>query len=445
MRKLFGTDGIRGKADKPPFDDLTLWRIGFAIAAVAGSNGKSVLIAEDTRESGPRIAKAIGDGLIAGKRNVEDAGILPTPALSYVLSHTNLYRMGVMISASHNPYEDNGIKVLYGNGMKIPDELELKIETVLEGISAKEVGETGILSTAPGVHSQYLSDINSVFGSRIKRRLKKVVVDCANGATYKIARSILSNFIEEPVFINDKPDGKNINNNCGSTHLDSLRDVVLARSAEMGIAFDGDGDRALFVDHEGNTVDGDHILAFCAVGMKKIGELNDSGVVSTVMANFGLEEALNKNGILFHRIESVGDRYVWQKMLESGSVLGGEQSGHIIFRNHSVTGDGIITALKVIEMMSSARRSLKDLSSIVVKYPQFLLNVRVERKPPVESMSNLQRELSGVNADLAGKGRVSIRYSGTENLLRIMVEGNEQPLIEACADRLARAAALDIK
>jgi phosphoglucosamine mutase len=444
MRKLFGTDGIRGRADRFPFDDATLRRIGIAIASVA-DNGKGILIAEDTRESSPRIARSIGEGLRAGKRDIVDAGVFPTPALSYILNHSNRYSMGVMISASHNPFEDNGIKVLSGNGMKIPDELEMKIEAVLEKIPVDDSGFDEKHIPVSNVEAKYISDINSIFAPRIKKQIKKAVIDCANGATYNIAPEILTKYIENLTIINHDPDGKNINKDCGSTHLESLRKTVLEHSADLGIAFDGDGDRALFIDHEGSVIDGDHILAFCAAEMKKNGELGESGVVSTVMANFGLEEALQKSGIQFHRIESVGDRYVWQKMLETGSTLGGEQSGHIIFRNHSVTGDGIITALKVLEIMSASAKTLKELARLVRKYPQHLLNVRVERKPPIESMTALQSELGSVNADLSGKGRISVRYSGTENLLRIMVEGSDQTQIEACAARLARAAALDIK
>lgn len=444
MRKLFGTDGIRGRADRFPFDDATLRRIGLAIASVA-DNGKGILIAEDTRESSPRIARSIGEGLRAGKRDIVDAGVFPTPALSYILNHSNRYSMGVMISASHNPFEDNGIKVLSGNGMKIPDELEMKIEAVLEKIPVDDSGFDEKHIPVSNVEAKYISDINSIFTPRIKKQIKKAVIDCANGATYNIAPEILTKYIENLTIINHDPDGKNINKDCGSTHLESLRKTVLEHSADLGIAFDGDGDRALFIDHEGSVIDGDHILAFCAAEMKKSGELGESGVVSTVMANFGLEEALQKSGIQFHRIESVGDRYVWQKMLETGSTLGGEQSGHIIFRNHSVTGDGIITALKVLEIMSASAKTLKELARLVRKYPQHLLNVRVERKPPIESMTALQSELGSVNADLSGKGRISVRYSGTENLLRIMVEGSDQTQIEACAARLARAAALDIK
>jgi phosphoglucosamine mutase len=444
MRKLFGTDGIRGRADRFPFDDATLRRIGIAIASVA-DNGKGILIAEDTRESSPRIARSIGEGLRAGKRDIVDAGVFPTPALSYILNHSNRYSMGVMISASHNPFEDNGIKVLSGNGMKIPDELEMKIEAVLEKIPVDDSGFDEKHIPVSNVEAKYISDINSIFAPRIKKQIKKAVIDCANGATYNIAPEILTKYIENLTIINHDPDGKNINKDCGSTHLESLRKTVLEHSADLGIAFDGDGDRALFIDHEGSVIDGDHILAFCAAEMKKSGELGESGVVSTVMANFGLEEALQKSGIQFHRIESVGDRYVWQKMLETGSTLGGEQSGHIIFRNHSVTGDGIITALKVLEIMSASAKTLKELARLVRKYPQHLLNVRVERKPPIESMTALQSELGSVNADLSGKGRISVRYSGTENLLRIMIEGSDQTQIEACAARLARAAVLDIK
>jgi phosphoglucosamine mutase len=444
MRRLFGTDGIRGHADRPPFDDATLRRLGLAIAGIA-DNGKGILIAEDTRESSPRIARAIADGLNAGKKEVSSAGVFPTPALSFILNRSNAYAMGVMISASHNPYQDNGIKVLSGGGMKIADEVESRIEAEFEKISDIEIPENPNKFASSNVGDRYLENMYSIFSPRIRKRLGNAVIDCANGATFRIAPEILGRFIEKIHVINRNPDGKNINQDCGSTHLEALRDSVLQNGADFGVAFDGDGDRALFIDHEGNTVDGDHILAFCAVEMKNNSELSDAGVVSTVMANFGLEEALRKAGIPFHRIESVGDRYVWQRMLETGSVLGGEQSGHIIFRNHSVTGDGIITALKCMEIMSCTNRTLNSLASIVKKYPQRLLNVRVERKPPIESMSLLQAELAKVNSELAGKGRISIRYSGTENLLRIMIEGDDQPKIERCADRLARAAIEDIQ
>jgi phosphoglucosamine mutase len=444
MRRLFGTDGIRGHADKPPFDDATLRRLGLAIAGIA-PNGKGILIAEDTRESSPRIARAIADGLNAGEKKVANAGVFPTPALSFVLNRSNVYALGVMISASHNPYQDNGIKVLSGNGMKIADEVEAGIEEEFDKISGIEIHEAPDKFVSANVEERYLESVYSIFAPRIRKRLGKAVIDCANGATFHIAPELLGRFIEKIQVINSDPDGKNINRDCGSTHLKSLRDAVLQHNADFGVAFDGDGDRALFIDHEGNSVDGDHILAFCAIDMKNNSELSDAGVVSTVMANFGLEEALRNAGISFHRIESVGDRYVWQRMLETGSVLGGEQSGHIIFRNHSVTGDGIITALKCMEIMSRTGRTLQSLASIVKKYPQHLLNVKVERKPPIESLNVMQAELAKVNSELAGRGRISIRYSGTENLLRIMIEGDDQAKIERCADRLASAAIEDIR
>lgn len=444
MRRLFGTDGIRGRADLHPFDDDTLRRLGLAIARTA-DNGREILIAGDTRESGRRIAGAIADGLNAGGKTVANAGVFPTPALSFILNKSARYSLGVMISASHNPYQDNGIKILSGSGMKIPDEEESRIEAELDKIADTKITENPDRFKHEDVEASYIEAVFSDFSPRIAKRLGTAVIDCANGATHRIAPQLLGRFIEKIHVINDTPDGKNINHNCGSTHLEPLRASVLKNGADFGVAFDGDGDRALFIDHEGNTVDGDHILAFCAVEMKKNSELQDAGVVSTVMANFGLEEALLKAGIPFHRIDTVGDRYVWQRMLETGSVLGGEQSGHIIFKNHSVTGDGIITALKCMEIMSRTGRSLKDLASIVKKYPQHLLNVKVEKKPPIESLSLMQAELARVNTELGGKGRISVRYSGTENLLRIMIEGDDQTLIESCANRLAGAAIEDIR
>ncbi len=442
MKKLFGTDGIRGKADQYPFDDETLRKIGLAAGKISGNN-KNVLIARDTRESGERITRSLAEGLSAAGAVTLDAGVLPTPAVSYFLNHGDELALGIMISASHNPYMDNGIKIFNSNGHKLSDEQETEITKEIFETETVKPGNLELKDVSAEYTANYIKEITARFNGSIKTGLKKIVLDNANGATFKVAEPIFSNFAEKTIIIHDSPDGKNINHNCGSTHLDSLKEAVLREKADLGIAFDGDGDRALMVDNLGNVVDGDHILAITTDYLSSRKSFRGSGVVTTVMANYGLEKFIDSTGVKFYRT-NVGDRYVWQKMLETDSYIGGEQSGHIIFRDIGVTGDGIVTALKTLEIITSSGISLAEYAGNLVKYPQVLYNLYVKEKVPVDELPNFTRESDKISSSLSGKGRLIIRYSGTEDLLRIMVEGENENDINSFAKTLASIAEEEI-
>lgn len=443
MKKLFGTDGIRGNASKYPFDDHALVRMGRAIASIT-ANGRKILIGRDTRESGERILSSLARGLIIGGAEVFDAGVTPTPAISQFLAKGG-YSLGIVISASHNPFVDNGIKIFDKNGRKLSDGQEMEIEKMLADLPnvSDEANRGDIIAIAENLTSQYIKDILSKFEQNINRKIPKAVVDCANGATYRVAPEICGRFIDDIIVTHNEPDGKNINENCGSTHMEGLREKVLSTGSDVGIAFDGDGDRALFIDNKGNIIDGDHILAMLSLRLKENDSFKGSGLVSTIMANYGLEEAMNRANIKLYRT-NVGDRYVWEKMIETDSYIGGEQSGHIIFRDHGVTGDGIVTALSVLEIMSSTGQSLNELASCLTKFPQILRNLPVKSKVPIEDLHKFREAVIDTENKLNGRGRVVIRYSGTENLLRIMIEGDDEESIRRYAETLASVADREI-
>jgi phosphoglucosamine mutase len=437
--KLFGTDGIRGKADDPPLDRATVVRVGAALVRACGPSGRAmrVLVGRDTRESSLWIEAELARGLSSEEAEVTSTGVVPTPAVAYLTRHGG-FDAGIVISASHNPFEDNGIKVFGSPGEKLGEATERDVEKIVHDGSwqvdaaARPVFVSRDLSGAYLEHArQILGDAGPLGGSRI-------VLDCANGATAALAPRFFQSLGFQVDAIGVSPDGRNINLGCGSTHLDALRTRVLETGARLGIAFDGDGDRALFVDHAGKIVDGDAVLLMAADQLKREGRLPQNAIVATVMSNIGLEIALRDRGITIDRCQ-VGDKYVMEEMQRRGIALGGEQSGHVIFADHLMTGDGIGTALQVLRIMAATGKDLSELAAALVTYPQILVNVRVRERSDYMQVPAIAQAIGAVERRVDGQGRVLIRYSGTEPLLRIMIEGRDQGEIAAWAGEIADA------
>jgi phosphoglucosamine mutase len=441
--KLFGTDGIRGKAGHAPLIPETVARVGAALVKTMIANDPShrlrYVIGRDTRESGTWIEDELARGLTSEGATVVSAGVVPTPAIAY-LARTEGFDAGIVSSASHNPYEDNGIKVFGGSGTKLNAQLESSVESLVadhswnvprlrEDASARQA-ENQILSAH---YIQHLLEILKHAGSLAG---SKIVIDCANGATSPLAPALFRDLGFDVDAIGVAPDGKNINLNCGSTHLAGLAKAVVASKARLGVAFDGDGDRALFVDHTGKIVDGDAILLLAAIYLKDRGKLPGPAVVATVMSNIGLEIALRDRGIEMVRT-AVGDKYVMEEMVKRGFALGGEQSGHVIFSDHLFTGDGMATALNVLRVMADTGEELSTLAGALVTYPQVLVNVRVKQKTDLEQVPAIASTMRKVEEQLSGNGRLLVRYSGTEPLLRIMLEGKDDAEIKLWADQIA--------
>ena len=437
--KLFGTDGIRGKAGTSPLDPATVRRVGAAVVRAldrpAGSPAR-ILIGRDTRESGVWIERALADGFTSLGAEVISAGIVPTPAIAY-LTRTEGFDAGVVISASHNPFEDNGIKIFSGRGEKLDEDFEARIETFVS--EEAPVGEdAGKIGSDPDLGRHYVAHLRQILSSAGPLAGSRIVVDCANGATAPIAPDLFRSLDLDVEAIGVHPDGRNINLHCGSTHLELLRDTVLATDARLGIAFDGDGDRALFVDRDGKMVDGDAFLLIAADDLHRRGELRGGTVVATVMSNIGLELALRARNIELVRAP-VGDKYVMEEMTRRGAALGGEQSGHIILADHLFTGDGMATALTLLRIMADTARELDELAGALVTYPQVLVNVRVRERADYTKVPAIADAIDRVQQRVEGQGRVLIRYSGTEPLLRIMLEGKDDGDIRAWAHEIAEA------
>lgn len=444
-KKLFGTDGVRGEANRELTAKL-VFELGRAGAYVLGHHQKGAMIAvgKDTRLSGDLLEAALSAGICSVGCRVARLGIIPTPAVAYLTRVLKL-PAGVVISASHNPMQDNGIKFFGGDGYKLSDETEIEIEDLVAEAEDKlpfpvgeEVGNIHEIVEATEVYIKHLKQTVEVDFKGLK-----VVVDCANGAAYKAAPGVLQELGAEVTAINDFPNGVNINDNCGSTNPQSLQRAVLERDADLGFAHDGDADRVLAVDAEGNLVDGDQIMAMCALQLKKEGKLKGNHIVATVMSNMGLELALQEAGIAVLKTQ-VGDRYVLEKMIESGAVLGGEQSGHIIFLQYNTTGDGLITALQVLSVMQKSGRSLKELASQIHQLPQFLRNVRVKDKAKLQDNKNVWQAVALAECKLGKQGRVLLRPSGTEPLVRVMGEGMDEGLIRQIIDELAEVVAKEL-
>jgi phosphoglucosamine mutase len=441
--KLFGTDGIRGRVNRQPMTPENALRIGMAAAVVLKKehHGRNmVLIGKDTRLSGYMIESALTSGVCSMGMNVTLVGPLPTPGIAF-LTRTLRIDAGVVISASHNPFYDNGIKFFSHDGFKLPDEIENRIEDLvkddsLERYRAKgeEVGKAFRLDDATG---RYIEYIKSTLKKGMTFEGMKVVVDCANGAAYKTTPWLLRELGADVISINDRPDGININDRCGSTYMEDLQKAVVQQKADVGIAHDGDADRALLCDEKGRVVDGDQIMGMCAVAMAEKGKLRKDTVVATVMSNLGLEKYLGKNGIRLERTH-VGDRYVVEKMLANGYNFGGEQSGHIIFLDYNSTGDGQITALQVLNLMKNRGVSLSKLAAPIKLFPQVLINVEVEKKKDIRTVPAIMDAIRAAEQKLNGRGRVLVRPSGTEPKVRVMLEGDDIKLISSIGRQISK-------
>ena len=434
--KLFGTDGVRGVAGEWPLDPPTIARLGAAIARTHG-RGARIVLGRDTRESGPWIAREFARGAAAGAATVTDAGVLPTPGVAF-LAGSDDFDFGVVLSASHNPFADNGIKVFAGGGRKFGEEQERAVETVVADASWQIDGAPDAALKKADFIDPYLAHVRRLLPSAGRLAGARIAIDMANGATTTTAVRLFEALGFDVVALGNEPDGRNINLACGSTHPALLAGAVVSKSCRAGIAFDGDGDRAIFVDHRGHIVDGDAVLLILALDLKRRGRLAGDTVVSTVMSNVGLEIALKERGITMIRTP-VGDKYVMEAMQAGGFVLGGEQSGHVILAEHLPTGDGMATALAVLRVMESTGRELADLASELKTYPQTLVNVRVRDKRPIADVPAIQAAVEHVERAQAGRGRVLVRYSGTEPLLRIMIEGEDQASVQAWAEEIADA------
>ena len=437
-RKYFGTDGVRGKVGTYPITPDFALKLGWAAGKVLASQGsKMVLIGKDTRISGYMLESALEAGLAAAGLSAAFTGPMPTPAIAY-LTRTFRAEAGIVISASHNPYYDNGIKFFSAKGTKLPDEIEEAIETMLEQpmdcVESAELGKASRINDAAG---RYIEFCKGTFPAHLGLEGYKIVVDCANGATYHIAPNVLRELGAEVIEIGTDPNGLNINEKCGATDVTALQAKVVETKADVGLAYDGDGDRIMMVDHLGNKVDGDQILFIIAREALRSGQLK-GGVVGTLMSNMSLEIALKMLGVPFLRA-NVGDRYVLEKMVENDWTLGGENSGHIIIADKNTTGDGIVASLAVLAAMAQHKLSLNELASAVKLFPQVLINVRFAGGDnPLESDA-VKSVASDVEKRLEGKGRILLRKSGTEPLIRVMVECQDATLAQQCAEEIAEA------
>jgi phosphoglucosamine mutase len=442
MKHFFGTDGIRGVAGEAPLDRATVYAVGLALGDDLG-RGAKVVMGEDTRESSGWIAAALAAGLHARGVAVEHAGVVPTPAVAFLA--TRGYAAGVMISASHNPYRDNGIKVFGANGYKLPDGEEAAIERALLDYQAAPPEMPAAfpeLKADRRLRDAYTQRLAERFGATPFSELR-IVADCAHGAASAVAPAVFAQLGLRTEVIGARPDGKNINAGVGALHPERLGERVRATGADAGIALDGDADRAILVDADGCVVNGDCVLLMAARDLRKRGKLTPATVVGTVMTNFGLEQALRAEGVQLLRT-AVGDKYVLEKMLETGAALGGEPSGHIIFAAEATTGDGILTALHSFDIMARSGRTLRDLCDGWNELPQTIVNVKVARKAPLETLPEAQAAIGMAEKELRGVGRVLVRYSGTEPLARVMVEAESAAAVERHAQAIADALRRDL-
>ena len=441
-KELFGTDGIRGVAGEYPLDHVTVHAAGVVLGKLARHLGPSpeVIIGMDTRESGPWISRSLAGGLAAEGVRARFAGLITTPGVAY-LTRTDAFVAGVMVSASHNPYQDNGIKIFGHSGYKLPDEREHELEAGIFALLARGVEPSpAVLAEDPGLDQRYLDFLASTFPFSLKGL--RIVMDCANGAASRLGPALLARLGARVQVIHCSPDGRNINLNCGALHVESLRETVRIQGADLGVALDGDADRAMFVSSRGEVVDGDGVLLLAARHLLARGQLGGPEgrptVVSTVMSNLGLERALAADGIDMPRT-AVGDKYVLEEMRRTGAALGGEQSGHVIFHNYATTGDGLLTTLRVLEVMLASGRGLDGLTAGLERYPQRLINIRVREKPPLEELPEVAGEIRAAESAFGVAGRILVRYSGTELLARVMIEGADGRLVEEHTERIASA------
>jgi phosphoglucosamine mutase len=440
--RLFGTDGVRGKAGDYPLDHETVARLGGALVRAMGGTASSArplrfLVGRDTRESGEWIERELARGVHSAGAEITTAGVIPTPAIAYVTRAMG-FDAGIVISASHNPFEDNGIKVFSGKGEKFTEGLEREVEAIIHDRTWSVTGSADAPVDRTDVIDAYIAHARLALPGAERLGRFKLAIDTANGATTTVAPRLFRELGFDLHVLSAAPDGRNINLDCGSTHPEQLASAVRAEGCRMGVAFDGDGDRAIFVDAQGRIVDGDAVLLMCARHWKAGGRLKGNGVVATVMSNIGLEIALRESRIDLVRT-AVGDKYVMEEMIKRDLSIGGEQSGHIIFSEHLFTGDGIVTALSVLRVMTESGRELADLASELVTYPQVLVNVRVRLKQDLSAVQPVAEAMARVEQRLAGEGRLLVRYSGTEPLLRVMIEGKDQQQIQTWAAEIANA------
>lgn len=445
ITRLFGTDGIRGEAGRFPLDSRTVRVIGVSLAnLLAEKTGRNarIVTGRDTRESGAWIERDLLAGARSAGAAVESAGIITTPGIAF-LARSLPADAGVVISASHNPYQDNGIKVFDPSGRKLDEQAERRIERDIAEAANPSVGEDArdneeILDdlNAEELQSRYLEYLEHEVAHDLPLDNLKMVVDCANGAAYELAPELFSRLGARVIAINNGPDGRNINLGCGSLHIEGLQQRVVQERADLGVAFDGDADRALFVDAQGAFVDGDATMWVMAEDLKSRGELTGDVVVATVMSNIGLEIALRARGINLTRAD-VGDKYVLEQLIRSGAVMGGEQSGHIIFPRLSLAGDGMITTIALLRAMSHHNKTLEELVAGFQRYPQVLVNVAVREKKPFAEVPAIQRRADEIEKQLGDRGRLLLRYSGTEALARVMIEGESESEVRSQANSLA--------
>jgi phosphoglucosamine mutase len=445
--RLFGTDGVRGTAGEYPLDHETVARLGAALVRAmrpstrvdeSAGPGLRFIVGRDTRESGEWIERELARGVRSEGALITTAGIIPTPAVAYVTRAMG-FDAGLVISASHNPFQDNGIKVFSGRGEKFTESLEREVEAIIADESWTVGGSAEVPVEKADVIDAYIAHARLALPDPERLGRLTLAIDTANGATTTVAPRLFRELGFDVELLSAEPDGRNINLDCGSTHPDLLTRAVRERRCRMGVAFDGDGDRAILVDAHGRIVNGDAILLMCARHMKQMGTLENDAVVATVMSNIGLELALRESRIDLVRCP-VGDKYVMEEMLKRRIAIGGEQSGHIIFSEHLFTGDGIVTALSVLRVMADTGRELADLASQLVTYPQVLVNVRVKEKKDLRGVPAVAAAMDRIERQLAGHGRLLVRYSGTEPLLRVMLEGKDQQEIQGWAAEIASTA-----
>lgn len=441
MGKLFGTDGIRGVANRYPMDAETAFKVGQTVAHLfkRNSHRTKVVIGKDTRISGYMLESSLEAGITSMGGDAYLVGVLPTPGIAFITQSMRA-DAGVVISASHNPYQDNGLKIFDANGFKLTDAQENEIEDMMLGNKLDKLlpeGKAmGKATRINDIHGRYIVFLKNSFPRHLSMEGMKIVLDASNGATYRVAPDAFEELGADLEVIHNTPNGININDGCGSQHTEDLRKRVVKSGAAVGLAFDGDGDRLIAIDEKGNEITGDQLLIICAYVLKKEGLLKNDLLVSTVMSNLGLRVACKKYGFL-HHASSVGDRYVLADMLRLGAVIGGEDAGHMIFLEHHKTGDGIIAAMQLIAAMLKENKPLSELARLMNVFPQKLINIDVERKPEISAIPGLTEIIRQVENDLGEEGRVLVRYSGTQNMLRVMVEGPSDELTDKYCRQIA--------
>jgi phosphoglucosamine mutase len=447
MRKYFGTDGIRGAVNEAPMTVETALRLGRAVAQTfrKPQHRARILVGKDTRLSGYMMEAALVAGITSTGADVIALGPLPTPGIAFLTTSMRV-DAGIVISASHNAFEDNGLKVFGRDGFKLPDEVELRLERHMDDDpqSALAIGaDIGRARRIEDAGGRYLTHLKTMLRPEFDLEGLKIVVDCAHGAAYKVAPTLFRELGADVIEIGTSPNGLNINHLCGSLHPEAAAQAVIEHGAHLGVTLDGDADRLILLDERGEVVDGDAVLALSALEMQRTGVLKHSTVVATVMSNMGLERALKPHGVRVERT-AVGDRYVVERMRAGGFNFGGEQSGHLVFLDHATTGDGLVAALQVINCMLAREQPLSELTGVMERFPQLLINRKVQAKPPLETLSTVQAAIRDARATLGEDGRVVVRYSGTEPKVRVMLEGLDESLIETLAHEIMDAFGTDV-